>query len=106
MATLMGAVNGRYSLTVPESITRTGTLSPPSQQEAGLEEDALEKQLFLPCKGHWTEAQIHLFLGELADTSQLAFPCALAGLWPAAVSLPRMRRRALKSSTRAGIMRF
>lgn len=71
----------------------------PSQQEAGSEEDALGKQLFFPCKGHCFEAQIHLFLGELADTSQLAFPCALAGPWPAVASLPRMRRRALKSST-------
>lgn len=102
----MGAVNRRYSLTVPESITCTVTLSPPSQQEAGLEEDALEKQPFLPCKGHRFEAQIHLFLGELADTSQLAFPCALAGPWPAAASLPCMQRRAVKSSTQEGIMRL
>lgn len=46
MITLMGAMNRQYPLTVPESITCSGTLSSPSQQEAGLEEDALEKQLF------------------------------------------------------------
>lgn len=56
MITLMCSVNRRCSLTVPESITCTGTLSPPSEQEASLEEDALEKRLFLSYKGRWFEA--------------------------------------------------